>query len=44
MSDQLKYFLEESKMQKSWYNIYADLTNPMDPPLHNGNLKHIVPD
>ena len=35
MSDQLKYFLEESKMPKSWYNISADLPKPMEPPLHH---------
>jgi len=44
MSDQLKYFLEESKMPKSWYNISADLPKPMDPPLHPGTLKPIGPD
>ena len=44
MSDQLKYFLEESKMPKTWYNISADLPKPLDPPLHPGTLKPIGPD
>tara|TARA_Y100001970_G_scaffold12658_1_gene14487 strand:- start:1589 stop:2950 length:1362 start_codon:yes stop_codon:yes gene_type:complete len=44
MSDQLKYFLEESKMPKTWYNIAADLPQPMLPPLHPGTLKPIGPD
>ena len=44
MSDQLKYFLEESKMSKTWYNIAADLPKPMEPPLHPGTLKPIGPD
>ena len=26
MSDTIKYFLEESKMPKTWYNIAADLS------------------
>ena len=44
MSDQRKYFLEESKMPKTWYNIAADLPQPMLPPLHPGTLKPIGPD
>ena len=44
MSDTIKYFLEESKMPKSWYNIAADLPKPMEPPLHPGTLKPIGPD
>ena len=44
MSDQIKYFLEESKMPKTWYNIAADLPKPMEPPLHPGTLKPIGPD
>ena len=41
MSDTIKYFLEESKMPKSWYNIAADLPKPLDPVLHPGTLKPI---
>ena len=44
MSDQLKYLLEESKMPKTWYNIAADLPQPMVPPLHPGTLKPVGPD
>ena len=44
MSDTIKYFLEEGKMPKTWYNIAADLPKPMEPPLHPGTLKPIGPD
>ena len=44
MSDQLKYLLEENKMPNSWYNIAADLPQPMVPPLHPGTLKPVGPD
>ena len=44
MSDTIKYFLEESKMPKTWYNITADLPQPMVPPLHPGTLKPVGPD
>ena len=29
MSDQIKFFLEENKMPKTWYNIAADLPKPL---------------
>ena len=44
MSDKIKYFLEESKMPKTWYNISADLPKPLSPVLHPGTLKPIGPD
>ena len=44
MTDTIKYFLEESKMPKTWYNIAADLPKPLDPVLHPGTLKPIGPD
>ena len=44
MADTIKYFLEESKMPKTWYNINADLPKPMEPPLHPGTLNPIGPD
>jgi len=44
MSDRIKFFLEESKMPKTWYNIAADLPKPLSPPLHPGTLKPIGPD
>jgi len=44
MSDRTKFFLEENKMPKSWYNISADLPKPLSPVLHPGTLKPIGPD
>ena len=44
MSDRIKYFLEESKMPKTWYNIAADLPKPLSPVLHPGTLKPNGPD
>ena len=44
MSDKTKFFLEESKMPKAWYNISADLPKPLSPVLHPGTLKPIGPD
>jgi tryptophan synthase beta chain len=44
MSDRIKFFLEESKMPKTWYNIAADLPKPLSPPLHPETLKPIGPD
>ncbi len=44
MSDKIKYFLEEGKMPKTWYNISADLPKPLSPVLHPGTLKPIGPD
>ena len=36
MTDSIKYFLPESEMPKSWYNIAADLPQPPPPVLHVG--------
>ena len=44
MSDRTKFFLEESKMPKAWYNISADLPKPLSPVLHPGTLKPVGPD
>ena len=44
MSDKTKYFLEEAKMPKTWYNIAADLPKPLSPVLHPGTLKPVGPD
>ncbi len=44
MSDKIKFFLEESKMPKTWYNIAADLPKPLSPVLHPGTLKPVGPD
>jgi len=39
-----KILLEEDQMPKSWYNILADLPAPLDPPLHPGTGKPLVPE
>ena len=44
MSDSIKYFLEESKAPKFWYNINADLPTPPPPPLHPGTKQPAGPD
>jgi tryptophan synthase beta chain len=44
MSDNVKYLLEESRMPKNWYNIAADLPEPLPPPLHPGTGQPIGPD
>ena len=36
MSERLFYHLDESQMPDAWYNIQADFTDPMHPPLHPG--------
>jgi tryptophan synthase beta chain len=42
--DQQKILLEEREMPTAYYNILPDLPTPMDPPLHPGTKKPIVPD
>jgi len=44
MSDSVKYLLNESDLPKSWYNINADLPEPMAPVLHPGTKEPIGPD
>ncbi len=39
-----KIFLEESEMPQSWYNIQADMPNPMLPPLNPQTLEPIKPE
>ena len=36
MADQVKYVLDEEHIPKSWYNIQADLPEPLSPVLHPG--------
>jgi tryptophan synthase beta chain len=36
-------YLSEREMPRQWYNIQADLTNPLPPPLHPGTLKPLGP-
>lgn len=40
---QTKFLLEESQMPKFWYNIQADLPQPLPPALHPGTLQPIGP-
>ncbi len=43
MSQPTKFLLEESQMPKFWYNIQADLPQPLPPALHPGTLQPIGP-
>jgi tryptophan synthase beta chain len=42
--DSVKYLLDEEHIPKSWYNIAADLPEPLAPPLHPGTGQPIGPD
>ena len=42
--NQKKFLLSENDIPKQWYNIVADLPNPLDPPLHPGTLQPAGPD
>ena len=44
MSRQIKYLLEESSLPKQWYNLQADLPEPLPPVLHPGTGDPIGPD
>jgi tryptophan synthase beta chain len=44
MSDSIKYLLPEDRIPRAWYNIAADLPQPLPPPLHPGTGKPIGPD
>ncbi|MGB0630594.1 MAG: TrpB-like pyridoxal phosphate-dependent enzyme [Alphaproteobacteria bacterium] len=44
MSDTVKYLLEEKDIPTHWYNIMADLPEPMAPPLHPGTGEPIGPE
>ncbi|MCP4166264.1 MAG: TrpB-like pyridoxal phosphate-dependent enzyme [Chloroflexi bacterium] len=44
MSEQKKYVLPESEIPTSWYNIQADLPEPLPPVIHPGTLQPIGPD
>ncbi len=39
-----KFLLDEDRIPTSWYNIAADLPNPLPPPLHPGTGQPIGPD
>ncbi len=44
MSKIRKILLSEDEIPKAWYNIQADLQEPLDPPLHPGTLKPLGPE
>ena len=44
MNDQVKIFLGEDQMPRSWYNIVADLPNPPAPVIHPGRMDPVGPD
>ena len=39
----VKILLSEDEMPRQWYNIAADMPNPMQPPLHPGTGQPIGP-
>lgn len=39
-----KVFLSEDELPREWYNIAADLPNPMPPPLHPGTGQPVGPE
>ncbi len=41
MTQRIKIVLDEKEIPREWYNIQADLPNPMRPPLHPGTLEPI---
>src|ERR1035437_2102804 len=40
----IQYNLPQDRIPRAWYNIAADLPEPMAPPLHPGTLQPIGPD
>jgi len=40
----MRYLLDESGLPKAWYNIAADLPQPLPPVLHPGTMEPIGPD
>ncbi len=44
MNDTTKYLLPENRIPKSWYNLVADLPEPLAPVLHPGTGQPIGPD
>ncbi len=40
----VKVFLSEDEIPRQWYNIAADMPNPMQPPLHPGTGQPVGPD
>ncbi len=44
MTEPNKIFLEDHEIPKEWYNIQADLPNPLPPPLNPSTLQPASPD
>ncbi|ODS54933.1 MAG: TrpB-like pyridoxal-phosphate dependent enzyme [Acidobacteria bacterium SCN 69-37] len=44
MSDRVKFLLDEARLPTHWYNIAADLPEPLPPVLHPGTKQPIGPD
>lgn len=44
MTDSVKFLLKEADMPKAWYNIQADLPEPLPPVLHPGTKQPIGPE
>lgn len=42
--DTVQYTLPQERIPRTWYNIAADLPEPLAPPLHPGTLKPIGPE
>ncbi len=42
--ERTKFILDEKEMPTSWYNIQADLPEPLPPPLHPATKKPLGPD
>jgi len=43
VSDQIKFVLDETQIPKSWYNVAADLPQPLPPVLHPGTKQPVGP-
>jgi len=43
VSDQVKFVLDETQIPKHWYNIAADLPQPLPPVLHPGTKQPVGP-
>ena len=42
--EQTKFLLAESELPRRWYNVRADMPNPMQPILHPGTGQPVGPD
>lgn len=44
MDEHIKYVLSEDQMPEAWYNIQADLPEPLPPVLHPGTKQPVTPE